>query len=77
MDHGDREDRRAARRRWAVRVYRLGEEPSDDLSGTTTAMERWDMMAQLARDAWAAAGRSIPQYERSEIPCVVRRLDYA
>lgn len=34
-------------KQWPVRVYRLGEEPTDDLSATTTADERLAMVALL------------------------------
>jgi hypothetical protein len=51
----------------------LGAEPSDDLSGTTTAEERLAMMWPLALEAWALSGRPIPDYERSAAP-VRRRL---
>ena len=36
------------RDRLPVRVFRLGEEPSDDLSDSTTAEERFDMVAMLS-----------------------------
>lgn len=60
--------RAAARKTWQIRRYELGEEPSDDLSGTTTATERIEMMWPLARDAWSFAGRSIPDYPREQTP---------
>ena len=72
------EDGAAARRRargsWPVRVFRLGEEPGDDLSASTTPEERIAMMWPLAAEAWAAAGRRIPAYGRDRAPArVVRR----
>ena len=36
------------RDRLSVRVFRLGEEPSDDLSDSTTAEERFEMVAMLS-----------------------------
>lgn len=69
-----RERRAAARRDWPVRKFRLGEEPSEDLSETTTAGERLGMMWQLSQDAWAMAGKEIPDYAREETPITVRRL---
>ena len=63
-----RESRAAARRSWPVRSYRLGAEPSDDLSKVTTAEERLEMMWPLARDAWSVAGQRVPEYARSETP---------
>jgi hypothetical protein len=57
-----------ARRSWPIRRYRLGEEPSDDLSDMSTAEERLAMMWPLARDAWRLAGRELPAYTRAETP---------
>lgn len=66
--------RRRARGSWPIRVFRLGEEPGGDLSGSTTPEERIAMMWPLAADAWTAAGRRIPAYERDRAPArVVRR----
>ena len=48
--------------------YRLGEEPSDDLSEQTTAAERIAMMWPLAEAAWRMAGRALPTYDRSCLP---------
>ncbi len=60
--------RAAARKSWPVRKFRLGEEPPDDLSATTTVAERIAMVWQLIQDSWASAGRPIPSYSRQEIP---------
>ena len=60
--------RRRARAGWPVRVFRLGEEPSDDLSELTTAEERLAMMWPLAVDAWTASGRRLPEYPRHRMP---------
>ena len=65
----DAESRRSARARWPVAKYRLGEEPSDDLSESTSASERVAMMWPLAMEAWKVAGRAIPTYRRAEMPC--------
>ena len=65
--------RRAARADWPIAIYKLGAEPSDDLSDVTTAAERVAMMAELAESAWRLAGRPIPVYDRRNIPgCVYR-----
>ena len=64
---GSAEQRRRARAAWPVRKFCLGEEPADDLAGTTVE-ERVAMVWQLTLDAWAAAGREIPTYRRSEMP---------
>ena len=58
---------------WPVRVFRLGEEPVDDLSLTTSAEERLAMMWPLALETWALTGRPLPQYSRAETP-VTKRL---
>lgn len=68
----DSDEQRAARARarshWPVRKFKLGEEPSDDLSDITTAAERLAMMWPLALQAWALARRPLPTYDRSRIP---------
>ena len=64
---GSADERRRARAAWPVRKFRLGEEPADDMAGTTVE-ERVAMVWQLTLDAWAAAGREIPTYRRSEMP---------
>jgi hypothetical protein len=46
------DEARRARRCWPVRVYRLGEEPGDDLGGSPTPEERLAMM-------WALEGWSL------------------
>ena len=67
-----RETRAGARSDWPVRKLRLGDEPGDDLSATTTAKERLAMMWPLAVEAWSLTGRPMPDYERQDAP--VRRL---
>ena len=64
---------RRARAAWPVRVFALGDEPSDDLSGRTTAEERLAMMWPLAVDAWTASGRPLPEYPRHLMPVRVIR----
>lgn len=53
---------------WPVRKYRLGSEPSDDLSASTTAEERLAMMWPLALEAWALTGAPLPDYPRERAP---------
>jgi len=65
-NNGDRSD-------WPVNVYRLGEEPSEDLSDSTSPEERLVMMWELAERGWLLAGRSFPQYERENTPGRVLR----
>lgn len=64
----DREARAAARANWPIRRFRLGEEPADDPRSLTTPEERVAVMWQLAKDAWASAGRPIPDYPRERTP---------
>jgi hypothetical protein len=60
--------RAEARKSWPVRVYRLGDEPSEDLSAVTTAAQRLEMMWPLALDAWSLSGRAMPDYPRERTP---------
>ena len=64
-------ERAEARRTWPVARFKLGQEPGDDLSATTTAEQRLEMVWALTLEAWALAGRALPAYERSQAP--VRR----
>jgi hypothetical protein len=57
-----------------VRRFKLGEEPGDDLSASTTAEQRLAMMAALTNEAWLLAGRTVPDYPRSKAPVRVLRL---
>lgn len=57
-----------------MRAYRLGAEPSDDLTTTTTPDERLAMMEPLALEAFALSGRPLPTYKRAEAPVKLRRL---
>ena len=67
---GQNSPRDRARRRadWPVRSFRFGEEPDDDLSDTTTLGERLSMMWPLAVEAWTLGGRSLPVYNRTNLP---------
>ena len=56
-----------------VRVYRLGDEPGDDLSATTTVEERLAMVHELSRRMWELTGRPVPRYPRAEMPVRVIR----
>jgi hypothetical protein len=72
MDDASR-TRAAARSTWPVRIFRLGEEPDEDLSATTTAEERLGMMWELALRAWLLSGRELPEYDRRHTPIRVVR----
>ena len=62
------------RETWPVRVYRLGQEPGDDLSRVTTVEERLAMMWPLALEAWSLTGAPLPAYARNEAPVARRSL---
>ena len=68
-------ERRGARRTWPVRVFRLGNEPGDDLTDSTSPEERLAMMWPLTVDAWTTAGRTLPEYSRDQMPGRVIRAD--
>jgi hypothetical protein len=57
-----------ARETWPVRVYRLGEEPRDDLSTVTTPEQRLEMVTVLSQRMWELSGRPVPRYPRSQMP---------
>ena len=67
-----RDARRRARANWPVHKFRLGEEPADDFT-TFTVEQRLAMTWRMSRDAWASAGRALPEYSRSEMPIRVIR----
>lgn len=56
-----------------VHVYRVGAEPGDDLSASTTAEERLGMMAVLSERMRRLTGRPWPSYTRAEIPIRILR----
>jgi hypothetical protein len=56
-----------------ARVYRLGGEPSGDLSATTTATDRIEMVALLTRRAWELTGKPWPSLPRAEWPVTIVR----
>lgn len=51
-----------------VRIFRLGEEPPDDLRETTTAAQRLEIVRELTKRAWSLSGRPFPSYSRRQIP---------
>jgi hypothetical protein len=61
-----------------ARVSRLGTETGgDDLSETTTAAERIELVQVLSRRMWELTGRPWPAYARSAMPGrVVRRATH-
>ncbi|HUG54144.1 MAG TPA: hypothetical protein VMR21_11095 [Vicinamibacteria bacterium] len=69
---GGEAERSAARRSWPIRVFQLGEDPSEDLSATTSVAERLAMMWPLALEAWSLSGRPLPSYARGQTPVSTR-----
>ncbi len=68
------DERRNRRASWPVRRFRLGEEPVDDLSSTTTAEERIAMMWPLAKDAFSIGPATAEVTSRAHWPVKIRRL---
>lgn len=59
---------------WPVKVYRLGDEPGDNLAAETTADERLEMMWVLRDRMWELTGRPLPGHARRDTPIrIVRR----
>ena len=61
--------------RTSVRVFRLGEEPRDDLSDSTSAQERLEILRELTERAWRLSGRAFPTYSRRDIPLRVTQVE--
>lgn len=57
----------------AAHVYRLGQEPLDDLTATTTVAERVELVARLSRRAWELTGKPWPSLPRAEWPLKIVR----
>ena len=74
VERRDEPGRSAAdRSAWPVRNYPLDEEPSEDLSGQTSATERLAMMWPLALEAWKLAGLPVPEGPRALLPSRILR----
>lgn len=56
-----------------LRVYRLGAEPGDDLSATTTPAERVALVWELSRRMWALTGQSTLAAPRDHLPIRITR----
>lgn len=55
------------------RAFRLGESDPEDLSTSTTAEARLEMVRDLSERMWCLTGKPFPSYSRSEIPVQVIR----
>jgi len=73
-DDEQRRARAAARRSWPGRVTSLSDAPEAFAPDETTAGERIAMVWQLTLEAWALAGKPIPDYPRHLMPGRLRRL---
>jgi hypothetical protein len=60
--------------RTSVKVFRLGDEPEDDLTESTTPQERLEILRKLTDRAWRLTGRGFPSYSRRETPVRVTRI---
>jgi hypothetical protein len=58
---------------WPLRVFRLGEEPGDDLSLTTTLGQRLEMVWLLRDRMWELTGLPVPSYSRADMPIRIIR----
>jgi hypothetical protein len=67
----DVEARSRARSTWPTARHRLREGAAPD---GTTGEQRLAMMWELVVQAWAIAGREIPDYERPQMRVSIRRL---
>lgn len=61
------------RSRGPIRVFRLGEEPGDDLSAETTPEERIELVWELTRRMWELAGATAPPVPREHLPVRIIR----
>lgn len=76
MDSEDeaRRQRVAARANWAGWKGTLKDMPTEpDLTPTTSAEERLALLSELSVRSWALTGRSVPDYERANIPGSITR----
>lgn len=75
-DDKARAERARQRASWPIERVALQGDDDVDLSATTTAAQRLDMMWRLAVDAWVTSGQPWPEYRRDQAPGrVVRRGD--
>jgi hypothetical protein len=63
-----RAQRARSREGWPVRRFRLGDEPSDDLSASTTPIERLAMVWPLSISAFELAGHPPSRPRREQMP---------
>lgn len=56
-----------------MRIYRLGEEPGDNLSDVTSPSQRVEMVWELSARMWELTGKPVPAYTREQIPIRIIR----
>jgi hypothetical protein len=65
---------RTSQKRWFAQSFRLADAPGDDLSASTTAAERFEMVEILTARMMELTGNVAPTYSRNTIPVrLVRR----
>jgi hypothetical protein len=57
-----------------VRIRRLQDADSDDLSSVLDADQRVALVWELSRRMWELTGRPLPRYDRATIPVRITRL---
>jgi hypothetical protein len=67
MEEGSKDSRQM------VRIFRLGEEPRDDLRETMTVEDRLRLLRRLTERAWALTGKPMPSLPRSRMPVRITR----
>ncbi len=64
----------STRTNWPVRILAAGEQSTDDLSASSTAEERLEMVWVLSRRMWELTGHRSPALARENIPIRILRL---
>ena len=73
MNDSEASDSQRGSRHWQGGVYRLGDEPPDDLSRHTTPEQRLALLTRLTERAWTLTGAPFHWYQRLDIPAKVIR----
>ena len=74
MNQDEREKRASQRAKWPGRKMTLEEAAQQEPAGPVPPAQLFQVMWQLAVDAWTLSGREIPTYSREDAPGkVIRR----
>ena len=67
---------RERRQDYPIRIYELDDQPDNNLSASTSAVERLAMVWELTVGAWEFAGLPLPDYPRDQVPlsCELRPI---